>query len=737
MEYTEIIIDDLYSLELGDKSILIPMTYELIDIKDLNRRSGSKTKTITIPRTKQNDKIFGFAFNINAKNAFDKYSQRKIRIQKNSQVLFNGLCRLTEVTSDTISFYAFAELSKLKDVFGEQTLNELNLDDLDHEYNETIVDTWNGNYPVGVPEDYFYPVIDYGQFQLVNPQTAGAENPAIKIADLYPALYLRRAIQQICIDNGYSLKTNFFDDYNTSKLLIPFSNAQFIHSDKFLTTNFGFYGVRPNTAYTIPLTTGDHILPMSQVIQDPLSQWDGDEYTANGNQRFEAIISIEFKTPDASYTSGWNFVASLERYDNGLADWISLDSKVFGYRLNSAYPFSFELFATGFIADTEKLRVNIVRPFASGTLEVYKCSFIVRPKQVNAEDVLNIQYGETAQIAPNLPAIKQIDLFQWCYKMFNWIVFVNDDTGVVEIFTYDEYYKNNSQKDFSQKLSLTPAPIINYQPTNFSRKYDFRYKHDDKDFWSIRYDLKQTAKQSYKFGDGKYYLTKQGEASLIGEVGFCPTIIEKSFKGKTPHYINITTMLDSAEPTIKNTQKEPRILINGGLVTIDTLSDGEFSHVHVENVGIVGSIPLCYFHKQVYNEAGIDSYSMNLSFSTPDIVLFTPNNLIDTYYKSAIDSLSVSAQVTAYFKLSGKDITELDFSQLWYISYFSAIFRLNRIVDYNPNSLGLTKVELINVGVLDRVEDEFGAIEPVGEFTYLDTEILEDIITENNNNIII
>ena len=73
MEYTEIIIDDLYQLELGDKAILIPTTYELIDIKDLNRRSGSKTKTIVIPRTKQNDKIFGFSFNINAKNAFDKY----------------------------------------------------------------------------------------------------------------------------------------------------------------------------------------------------------------------------------------------------------------------------------------------------------------------------------------------------------------------------------------------------------------------------------------------------------------------------------------------------------------------------------------------------------------------------------------------------------------------------------------------------------------------------------------
>jgi hypothetical protein len=736
MEYTEIIIDDLYQLELGDKAILIPTTYELIDIKDLNRRSGSKTKTIVIPRTKQNDKIFGFAFSINAKNAFDKYAQRKIRIQKNSQVLFNGLCRLTEVTSDTISFYAFAELSKLKDVFGEKMLTELNLDDLDHVYDETIVDTWNGTYPAGVPADYFYPVIDYGQFQTLDP-LSGGESPPIKLNDLYPALYLKRAIKQICNDNGYTLSTTFFDDYNTSKLLIPFSNAQFIHSDDFLTTNFGFYGTRANTAYTIPLATGDNIIPFPITISDNLSQWSVDEYTANGNQRFEVLISVKYKTPSDTYPVGWNFVASLEQYDNALGDWRSIDSKTFPNRLNPQYGIDFSLFATGFIADTEKFRLNIVRPFATGALELYECRFIVRPKQRNADDILNIIYGETAEVAPNLPPIKQIDLFQWCYKMFNWIVFVNDNTGVVEIYTYDQYYQNNKQKDFSEKLSLTPAPIINYQPTNFSRKYDFRYKHDDKDFWSIRYDLKQTLQQPYKFGDGQYYLTKQGDASLIGEVGFSPTIIEKSFKGDSPNYIKITSMLDAAEPTIKNTQKEPRILINGGLVTIETLSDGVFNQIYVENIGYVGNLPLCYFQKQLFNETGIDSYSMNLSFSTPDIVTMMQGNLIDRYYKQAIDSLSVSAQVTAYFKLSSKDITELDFAELWYISYFSAIFRLNRIIDYNPNSLGLTKVELINVGVLDRTPQTFGAIEPVTDYTYLNTEILEDIITENNNDIII
>ena len=732
MEYTEIIIDDLYQLELGDKAVLIPMTYELIDIKDLNRRSGSKTKTIVIPRTKQNDKIFGFAFNINAKNAFDKYTQRKIRIQKNSQVLFNGLCRLTEVTNDTISFYAFAELSKLKEIFGTRSLNDINLDDLDHTWDATIFDTWNGTYPSGVPADYFYPMIDYGQFNN-RPPANNPETTDVFITDLYPALYLKRAIKQICIDNGYTLKTTFFDDYNISKLLIPFSNAQFIHSNKYLIKTDGFSGNRPETSpYALPSSLIQYIVPITQEIYDPLSQFASNEFTSVTNQNVDVNIS-GFVDTLGTYGVPKVFDIKLQYYNSGTATWSDVIVKDYG-QIANAVPFEIKTSVALFTGD--KLRFVATRyAVQSGGSEIliYPNVYTIYPKDVK----LNIAQGEIVQMSPNLPNIKQSDLFQWCYKMFNWVIVVDDNKGQIEISTYDLFYQNGGQKDFSEKLSLNPSPVINYQPTNFSRKYDFAYKHDEKDYWLTRYDLKQTTDQPYRYGDGQYYLTPEGEAMLIGEVGFSPTIIEKSWNGNTPDYIYLPTMLDIAEPTILNTQHEPRILINGGLVTIDTLSDGLYSVLNVEGFGVTGSVPLCYFQKRKYNESGIDAFELNLAFSTPNEVLNMPKNLIDTYYKSAIDSLSVSAQVTAYFKLSGKDITELDFAQLWYISYFSAIFRLNRIVDYNPNSLGLTKVELINVGVLDRVEDEFGAIEPTREFTYLDTEILEDIITENNNDIII
>ena len=63
-------------------------------------------------------------------------------------------------------------------------------------------------------------------------------------------------------------------------------------------------------------------------------------------------------------------------------------------------------------------------------------------------------------------------------------------------------------------------------------------------------------------------------------------------------------------------------------------------------------------------------------------------------------------------------------------------FSFKQIIDFEPNGRGLTKVELINVGVKFDYGDVFVPISPI-EYTYLNTEILEDIITENNNDIII
>jgi hypothetical protein len=733
MNYAEIIIDGQYSIELSGANISIPTTYELIDITNLNRRSGSKTKTISIPRTKTNDKIFGIPYNLSANNQFDKFSSRQITIKKNSFVIFDGLFKLTDITIDTINLYAFAELSKLKELFGESTLNELNLTDLDHLYDETIFDTWNGIYPVA-NEDYFYPLIDYGQFDGKIPAAnCEAPNQDIKITDLRPAVYLQRIIKQMIVDSGYTLQTTFFDNPILQKLMIPFTNNEFIHSVEGGISVNGFWGYNEDETNVPAGTDGVFIIPVDTEIYDPLNQWDisNNEYIAATNQttKWSASFYVRFDNPTASFNAGEEGFFIVERYDG--ASWTQiLNSQIVRPGQKSLFNFTYS--GTQTFAAGEGLRFKFNKQ--QETINVsFKMSALTFDTSAGGK---TIDVGEFVQLAPNLPPIKQSDLFKYCYQMFNWVVLVNDVTGVVSIETYETYYRNGGQKNFSGKVSLKPNPVISYQQTNFARKYDFKYKGDDKDYWLLQYNLRQTKGAQYPFGDGNYYLTQDGEAKTIGVVGFSPTIIEKTFTGTAPSYIYLPTMWQDTRPVEWTTDRMPRILINAGLIDISKLSD-VYTELSTEGATcIVNQVPLCYFQKTLFNDNTIDAYDLNLSFSTPIGIGFTTKNLIDTYYKPTIDQLNISASLVAYFNLTARDIAELDFSQLWYVEYFNSIFRLNKIIDFEPNGKGLTKVELINVGVAYDYGDEFISINPT-EYIYLNTEILEDIITENNNDIII
>ena len=726
MDYAEIIIDGKYSIELSGANISIPTTYELIDITNLNRRSGSKTKTISIPRTKTNDKIFGIPYNLSAYNQFDKFSSRQITIKKNSYVVFDGLFKLTDITIDTINIYAFAELSKLKELFGEATLNELNLTDLDHLYDETIFDTWNGVYPVA-NEDYFYPLIDYGQFDGKTPAiNCEAPNQDIKITDLRPAVYLKRIIKQIIIDSGYTLQTTFFDNQTLEKLMIPFTNNDFLHSVENTLQLEGFDGVTADPYEILNGTTGQENVTIDDILADPLNQYD-----EVNNEFYSAFI----QTSLISYTFGYSILNNsinvpaeliVQTYDGATwtnYDLIPLSAPTNFQQFTNAYTISFAI--------GEGIRFRINKTDASADVFVI-LNLTIDPSAGGK----SIDVGEFVQLAPNLPPIKQKDLFKYCYQMFNWVVFVNDVTGVVSIETYENYYRNGGQKNFSTKISLKPNPVISYQQTNFARKYDFKYKSDDKDYWLLQYNLRQTKAAQYPFGNGNYYLTQEGEAKVIGEVGFSPTIIEKTFNGTSPNYIYLPTMWQDTRPVQWTTDRTPRILINAGLIDISKLSD-VYSQLSTEGTTcVVEQVPLCYFQKTLFNDGSVDAFDLNLSFSTPIGSGFTTKNLIDTYYKATIDQLNISASLVAYFNLSARDIAELDFSQLWYVEYFNSVFRLNKIIDFEPNGRGLTKVELINVGVKFDYGDVFMPINP-REYTYLNTEILEDIITENNNDIII
>lgn len=716
MTYTEIYIDDIL-IDLGQADISIPLTFALVDIKNLNNRSGSKSKTIKVPRTAVNEKVFGCAFDINGVNQFDKYAPHKIAIYEASELIFAGLCKLLQSTKQEIEFYCYNNLSKFKGISGTKTLQDLNLADLQHVYDTNIFGTWTENYPTYVEDDYIYAPIDYGQFYARTLPGTG-EAPIINVIDLYPSVKVSRLIKQICTDNGYTLVTSFFDDPQFAEAYIPFTNEKFIHSEGYFTESAGFEGYTSNTTpYAVPLSIGEYTISIGVEVFDPMNQFNMGtyEYTASSNQRVKINFN-GYTQFTGTFNSANQYEFKIQKYDSVGAVWVDLLVRPFWAANTSLQGMNYEVSVSLIAGDKVRFVANkLTTTLITQTIAVYVSVAKITPQPITG---LEIQEGELVQLEPNLPKIKQIDFFKWCYQMFNWVIDVDDDNGVIYIYAFEDYFRlsETESKDMSEKLTLRPEPRILYDNLLFNSKYDFKYKLDDEDYFlNIQNGIDQ-AQTGIDFGDGKLYLTEQGEPALIGEVGFSPTVVTRSFTGGTD-WLDLPTMIAKDEwndgvPNL-STQHEPRMIFIARYISVSTLTAGAVASIETQQ-GSFSELPFGWFQKKVYDDTDLDDLPQNLSFqinssATIDepAVVYCEGNLIDRFYRDTIQNLSVSAQVDAYFNLNASDVSNIDFSVLWYIDYFNSYFRVNKIIDYLPARNQPTKVELIKVGTFSNLTDTY------------------------------
>ena len=93
----------------------------------------------------------------------------------------------------------------------------------------------------------------------------------------------------------------------------------------------------------------------------------------------------------------------------------------------------------------------------------------------------------------------------------------------------------------------------------------------------------------------------------------------------------------------------------------------------------------------------------DLNWGAPAEIYFTLNspypsaNVFNGFWSEYLGEITDkdAKLLIAYFRLTEVDIFQLDFSRLIYID--GVLFRLNRIVDFNPMAQSVTKVELLRV----------------------------------------
>lgn len=207
------------------------MTYAIDDIKDFSARNTTFSKTIVIPGTSNNNKIFGNVFDPNQSNYSDvnqsninynfdiSRSASCILFQGNMQV-FKGIIRILQIVidKDCISYECslFGELGGLILALGTKKIEELDFSLYDIIYNiNTITNSWNpDNQSFNIVSDEFG--IDFVNFTLI-----------MYNRDLTPYLAIGQlnTISNSTIPANNGTKTVASFSYDGSKTIIVYTTA--------------------------------------------------------------------------------------------------------------------------------------------------------------------------------------------------------------------------------------------------------------------------------------------------------------------------------------------------------------------------------------------------------------------------------------------------------------------------------------------------------------------------------
>lgn len=710
---TEILIEGS-RLDLFD-DIGAELNYAIDDIKDFASRNTNYSKTITLPGNANNNKVFGHIYNFASANNyfvsnpdqpnvgynFDPTRQAEAKIFVNKIQVFKGVLRLLEVRiNDGAIEYecvVFGELGGFSAAIGNSLIEEM---DNFNVYNEewtiqNIVDSWDPSGAVASGIGVVYPLIDYGKCK------HGTKDYHINA--FRPAFHVYEFMDSIIKNANYTYESAFFETPYFKSLIIPNNKAVLEQLRQDLLSVTGAEGAL--------ITQGSvqfNIISNLTLFETA----DNTNFTyigENGTLGKFSVIGAPYLNRVGTFTLSvyQNATILYEETFEGTAD----------YQL---FPIDW-LIETSIDADDS---FAILYTFNSPENDCILAPDLTFKFISDYPQVAPATVGDDLNMKNLLPrGIKQKDFFASVCRLFNLYVFEDPEIGnhlLIEPYI-DFYLKGagflkindlgelllhgepgdptgllllsdpsadsvdwSNKVDHSKQVSLKPMSELN------ARYFEFKYK-EDSDYYNDKYQTKYNQTYADRREDSKFQFA---EDSQNVEVIFSPSVL-------VPR-ANDTKICAS----IFNIDNEVEVPKDHNIRIM------QFAYIEgVSSYHIKGLYPSnSNLHSPALTKYGYAGHLDNptqptndLNFAVPNevyIKLLTPypsTNLFTAFWGDYIAEITSkdSKLLTCYLYLTVEDIFSLNFARLIYID--GALFRLNKIIDFNPAIPETTKVELLRV----------------------------------------
>lgn len=708
---TEIYIEnqrlDLY------KDISAEFTYNIDDVKDFSARNTNFSKTIILPGNATNNKLFGHIFEFGSSNFYNPAADNvgyNFNAAKSAACvvyvdkiqLFKGVIRLLEIVIDNGSIEyecaVFGELGGFISALGINKLEDLDFSAYDHPWNETYIeDSWEIINGIG----YYYPLIDYGQ--------VSTNKSSYDIKAFRPALYVREYVDKLITDAGYTYESSFFDTAVFRRLIIP-------NNQKDLSAyNVKYFESNVEARYE----TTDYYADATSVIKlaYPTPTISGSFVASNGNTRFTYTGAAALTMNATIRLNG-----SYEQYADVLyfalvknnTTQVAISDSV----INLYDTFDFTFSGTISFNTNDYFEVQAIRQDTGLAYTIW----------INSGDILfttdvsqnvPINYGETININGTIPrGIFQKDFFASIVKMFNLYVTESTDKSKHLIITpYIDYYATSPTflqvNDLEEELLVDDNDLllledgaVNY--LNWTNKIDrskafrlkpmselngryFEYKYkQDADFYNENYFKKYAQGYGDFIEDTGYEFAQDKQTAEIifaatPLVGYAEEdkVVSTIFKKSNTQNAESEDKMDSVIRILQAKKVTDVIswsILNGATTLWSGTTYGYAGHLDDP-----------------------DNPAADINFGSPKEINFTlatpyPSaNLFNAFWSDYLAEISDkdSKLLSCNVRLTDADIYSLDFSRLIWID--GSLWRLNKVIDYNPMTNDTTKCEFIKV----------------------------------------
>ena len=712
-----------------------PLNFSVGDIRDVSKRTGSFSKTITLIGNSNNNTLLNHyydvniqagTFNINTITSCDV-------IQDGIPVMTNATLQLTNIKKSQVTG-AYEQMIEYEVLIKEDRgtfftdisnkyLTDLDFSDLDHYVDpDVVIDTFDNVLADGYKYVMPFNIDNQYQFNWFK-----------------PAIYAQTYFDRIFATAGYSYTWAGLANANFDKLLIPYNGDQNVvdwNDYKVVAENSGFnftkiYSDPQQPSFNTDINSGWTEISDPAALFNPTNgeyttpQWIGvgsaESYvyqaTITGTVQLENTTAINIRTspfPNVAYVPFFavevnGALNTICNSSSGLITSYTSGSPFPANSFSSTYSFT-EIFTFNATTDgTGGIDVNDIQIVQAGVKVVPVVSGQILFNSTNTiswKNATNTFTGDAPSIilditsidltirpSDNIPLnsgittmntfipekIKQSDYIKSIFMMYNLYATAdpNNENNLI-LLHRDEYYDSGKAVDWTNKLMKDKEQSIIFIPELNNKKLRLTYKADTDSPNTVYTDV---TKEIY----GQVEVTFENEYVKgidVKELLFSPTPVQPTVFGA------FLPLLNGAAPKVNL-----RILFDNGQVTAQPV-DILWGYDGVTSTA--GVYPyLSHFGGDDPLNPTFDINFAECQYYYYQVLQNTNNNLYNKYWRRTVAQINGGKLMSAYFLLNEVDIQYMELNDK--IRIDNSWWSINKIIDYNANNLQPTKVELISL----------------------------------------